>query len=171
MKGNYGLNWGQNTYGWQGQPGPFTGKGTEFREVTDGLSNTLVMMEMLQAPTETVKSNEKGRDRRGRIFIDVPASHHIMCRFPPNSPEPDRSNCEHKPEQGLPCQDDYPGGTESLFHLTSRSHHPGGVNALLCDGSVQYYSDDIELGIWRMLASMAGGEVTAEDGMIDVLGR
>ena len=172
VKGNYGLNWGQNTYGWQNRPGPFIlGHGTEFREVTDGLSNTLIMMEMLQAPTQTVKANQKGRDRRGRIFINVPASHQIMCKYPPNSAERDRSNCEHKPELGLPCQDDYPSGTESLFHLTSRSRHPGGVNALLCDASVHFYGDDIELGIWRMLASMAGGEVTAQDGMIDVLGR
>ena len=33
-----------------------------------------------------------------------------------------------------------------------RSRHSGGVNAVLCDGSVHYYRDDIELGIWRLLA-------------------
>jgi len=41
---------------------------------------------------------------------------------------------------------------------TASSQHPGGVNALLGDGSVQYYSDSIDRNVWWALGSRAGGE-------------
>jgi prepilin-type N-terminal cleavage/methylation domain-containing protein/prepilin-type processing-associated H-X9-DG protein len=45
--------------------------------------------------------------------------------------------------------------------ITSRSFHPGGVNALFGDGSVQFISNSIEGRTWRALSSIAGGETTA----------
>lgn len=39
------------------------------------------------------------------------------------------------------------------------SSHAGGVNVALADGSVRLVSDSIDLGIWRGLATRAGGEV------------
>jgi prepilin-type N-terminal cleavage/methylation domain-containing protein len=46
---------------------------------------------------------------------------------------------------------------EGVF--TARSHHLGGVNALLMDGSVRFVRDGIALATWRALATRAGGEV------------
>jgi len=43
--------------------------------------------------------------------------------------------------------------------VTSRSYHPGGVNASLVDGSVRFMSSSTEIGVWRALATRAGGEV------------
>lgn len=43
--------------------------------------------------------------------------------------------------------------------VTSRSHHTGGVQAVLCDGSVHFFSSNIDLGAWRALGSRSGGEV------------
>jgi prepilin-type N-terminal cleavage/methylation domain-containing protein/prepilin-type processing-associated H-X9-DG protein len=43
--------------------------------------------------------------------------------------------------------------------ITSRSYHPGGVNALLMDGSVRRVADSVSLGVWRALGTRAGGEV------------
>ena len=45
-----------------------------------------------------------------------------------------------------------------LQWFTARSKHPGGVNALRCDGSVNFYSDSIDQFVWRALTSAAGGE-------------
>ncbi len=33
--------------------------------------------------------------------------------------------------------------------FAARSHHPGGVHASLCDGSVQFFSEGIDLELWR----------------------
>lgn len=44
--------------------------------------------------------------------------------------------------------------------LTARSHHPGGVHALLMDGSVHFVADSIDLAIWRGLGTRGGQEPT-----------
>ena len=46
--------------------------------------------------------------------------------------------------------------------MTSRSHHKGLVQALLVDGSVRNFSDNIDGGVWRSLGSRDGGEVVSE---------
>lgn len=43
--------------------------------------------------------------------------------------------------------------------IAARSYHVGGVNLLLTDGSVRFVSDNVGLGTWRALATVAGGEV------------
>jgi hypothetical protein len=43
--------------------------------------------------------------------------------------------------------------------VTSRSYHPGVVNSLLMDGSIRPVSNDIQLAVWRAVATRAGGEV------------
>jgi prepilin-type N-terminal cleavage/methylation domain-containing protein/prepilin-type processing-associated H-X9-DG protein len=45
----------------------------------------------------------------------------------------------------------------------ARSFHPGGVNALYCDGHVVFAKDTVNLGIWRAIATRAGGEVISAD--------
>ena len=51
--------------------------------------------------------------------------------------------------------------TRSTGHglSTARSRHPGGLNVWLCDGSVRFVRDSIDLPTWRALATRAGGEV------------
>ena len=44
-------------------------------------------------------------------------------------------------------------------HAAARSQHPGGVNAALGDGSVHFYSDSVDLSLWRGMGTRAGGEV------------
>ena len=47
--------------------------------------------------------------------------------------------------------------------VTSRSYHTGGVEVGLCDGSVRFMSQSINLPTWRALGSRAGGEVVQLD--------
>ena len=44
-------------------------------------------------------------------------------------------------------------------HIAARSKHPGGVNASRCDGSVVFYSDNVDPFVWNAMASSAGEEV------------
>ena len=43
--------------------------------------------------------------------------------------------------------------------ITARSYHGGGVNASLMDGSVHWYADLINIGVWQALSTRAGGEL------------
>jgi prepilin-type N-terminal cleavage/methylation domain-containing protein/prepilin-type processing-associated H-X9-DG protein len=54
-------------------------------------------------------------------------------------------------------------GGPTYAAITSRSYHPGGVNALLGDGSVRFIKSSISGLTWRALGSVAGNEVVAGD--------
>ena len=44
---------------------------------------------------------------------------------------------------------------------TARSRHPGGVNLLLADGSLQFIADEIDAAVWLAISTIGGAE-TAE---------
>lgn len=44
----------------------------------------------------------------------------------------------------------------------ARSRHAGGVHGLKCDGSVRFFSENIDLALWRAAATRNGGEVSSE---------
>ncbi len=48
--------------------------------------------------------------------------------------------------------------------VTSRSFHPSGVNTNRADGSVGFIANQIDLTLWRSLATRSGGEVLGETG-------
>ena len=61
--------------------------------------------------------------------------------YPPNSDQWDCGNGSHN------------------FALTStRSRHPGGVMSLYCDGHVDFTPNEIDLTVWRSLATCAQGD-------------
>jgi prepilin-type N-terminal cleavage/methylation domain-containing protein len=47
--------------------------------------------------------------------------------------------------------------------VTARSFHPGGVSALLLDGSVRFLKDSVSLIVYRSIGTRAGGEVVSAD--------
>src|SRR5690606_26382736 len=42
--------------------------------------------------------------------------------------------------------------------ITTRSYHPGIVNATMVDGSVQTISETVDINVWRAMGTRAGGE-------------
>jgi prepilin-type N-terminal cleavage/methylation domain-containing protein/prepilin-type processing-associated H-X9-DG protein len=47
--------------------------------------------------------------------------------------------------------------------FTARSHHPGGVNSLMMDGSVRFVKSQIARDVWRALGTRMNGEVLGSD--------
>jgi prepilin-type N-terminal cleavage/methylation domain-containing protein len=177
-KGNYGINWGAYVTACQrpkSLPSPELGDsdddcpnppalvrmapfhieyGARFAEITDGLSNTLAMMEMIQTP-----SSGGACDRRARIWNEKPGCYTIMTRNTPNSKNRDEGNCRSDLPDA-PCNDLPNLATaRRASHLASRSRHVGGVNVLQCDASAHLVTDGIDLAVWRAMSSIAGEEV------------
>jgi prepilin-type N-terminal cleavage/methylation domain-containing protein/prepilin-type processing-associated H-X9-DG protein len=50
-------------------------------------------------------------------------------------------------------------GGPTFAAITARSYHPGGVNALMGDGSVRFVKSSISGMTWRAIGTVAGGEV------------
>ncbi len=60
-----------------------------------------------------------------------------------------------QPALNLPCTSS--GGINSQA-AAARSDHPGGVQVVMCDGSVQFIADDLGLTVWQALGTIANGE-------------
>ncbi len=154
IKGSYGINWGLNTYGDQlNQRAPFFfAYGARIADIRDGTSNTLAMMEMIQAPPQA----DTGGDQRGRLWNEDSTCYQITTKLTPNSSAADVGRCIDQPVDGLPCV--YASAYDDIY-MASRSRHPGGVNTLLCDGSLHFVNDSVEHEVWQALSTQAGGEV------------
>jgi prepilin-type N-terminal cleavage/methylation domain-containing protein/prepilin-type processing-associated H-X9-DG protein len=165
-KGNYGPNWGPRTYWYADDDdaappkGPFgVDYGARLGQITDGTSNTLALMEIIQAP-HGPQGEVATPDNRGRIWNDDAGSGVVSAILSPNSTAPDvlpvggASSvplCHSQPEIGLPCSSS--GSTKNGSHMASRSRHIGGVQVAMCDGSVHFITDNIELLAWRALST------------------
>ncbi len=183
-KGNYGINMGNTQYD-QGlitsnfpsgttQPMPFPlATAVSFASVTDGLSNTVFMSEILQgAPA----------DLRGLVWSSIPGAGSFYTRFTPNSfkdfyqqsvPTITKGSianadilpqgfCAPEPVQGLPCLE---VKTFAYAFAGARGRHPGGVNVLMGDGSVKFIKNSINGATWIALGSISGGEVISADSL------
>ena len=73
----------------------------------------------------------------------------------PNSPVPD---CTIAGATAPPMH--HMGAITGIHGADSR--HPGGVNLLLMDGSVRFVQEEIDLGLWRALATRAGSEAPGQ---------
>jgi prepilin-type processing-associated H-X9-DG protein len=65
-------------------------------------------------------------------------------------------------DSDMSTEDEDDGGP-TYGAVTSRSYHPGGVNALLGDGSVKFVKGTVNWMTWRAMGTVAGGEVVGGD--------
>ena len=123
-----------------------------FKNISDGLSNTYLQLEMRQIPSE----EQGNQDRRSRVWVPVPGSYQIMTRMAPNSSAGDVTICSEANNQIAPCVNRQ--GQPGVYNLASRSAHSGGVNVAKCDGSAEFVSDGVDLNIWRSQSTIAGDD-------------
>jgi prepilin-type N-terminal cleavage/methylation domain-containing protein len=75
----------------------------------------------------------------------------------PNSSSPDDCYGMKIDNPDGPCTQSAPCWTTLSF--AARSKHPGGFVAARADGSVDFFSNQITLGVWQALGSIDGGEI------------
>lgn len=170
---NYVANNGTGTVGFgliASGDGVFTQSYMGFKDILDGTSTTAAFSESLLGrgltssgatpadPRREVLEVPGGNDptpadcqagagvwsgKRGAKWIDGHYGNTLYNHYyVPNPREWDCGNGSHN--KGL---------------STARSVHPGGVNLLLCDGSVKQVANTVSLVVWRSLGTRSGQEV------------
>jgi prepilin-type N-terminal cleavage/methylation domain-containing protein/prepilin-type processing-associated H-X9-DG protein len=136
-----------------GSTGPNFNLFTTFRKITDGLSKTLMAAETVQG-----RPGATGCDLRGLTWWGWAAGFETYAE--PNASYTDRmqrlQDCQK--ETNPPCT--LAAGPQ--FNNAARSRHPGGVHVLMCDSSVQFVVDDVDLATWRAASTIKGEEVYDE---------
>ena len=155
---------------------------TKVAQVTDGLSHTALMSEsILGSPDTNVLQQDLTIDYKFTLSAPLTdarcastqqwnvsnprgfawVSGEFRCAlynhyYTPNQPIPD-------------CLGVTLAGGVSLQYTpygwrAARSRHPGGVNLLLADGSVQFVHDEVDPAVWQAWATRKGNEVAASSG-------
>lgn len=129
--------------------------GSRFADVTDGLSNTVIVGEDI-GRDERMQANHvyldplDGAKRRFWRWAEPDNAFGISMRINNNnSPQGGPSNC--------PWTDNNCGPFEEVF-----SQHTGGANVLFGDGSIRFLSENLDLVTYRALITKGGGEVVGE---------
>ncbi|TWT51997.1 DUF1559 domain-containing protein [Allorhodopirellula solitaria] len=156
----------------------FVNSDTRTRDITDGLSNTLAMSETILGPGGDEGDGYTTSTRPPRT------ESYWSALMPWSSPTLTESACQGATSFGVTRG----SGWASTSHLSgffnaylspnsdspdcmihysfspgwiaARSRHTGGVNTLMCDGSVRMITESVDLPLWRAIATRDGHEVT-----------
>lgn len=141
---------------------------TRIADITDGTSNTLAVSECLRGDYDvntlrdnyvgirnvtdasnisTCQAHSPNFSDRGGYWIGGQSSNSMFnASRPPNDPL-------------LDCW----GPSLGVTNYAARSAHTGGVNAVMCDGSVRFYNNSTSATVWAALGTRNGGEVVQDN--------
>ena len=132
------------------------------RDCTDGTSNTLLASEGL---TRTGAGGRWGE--LGGIWGGSPhGGFGFSASEVPNTSVPDRVySCKATSAPGAPnkapCENGNADGLAGRYNF-ARSYHTGGVQGTLADGSVRFFSDNINRQTWMKLGIKNDGQVLGD---------
>ena len=165
-RGNYVANWGNTNYGQTAKAGVTFGgsplqplKSKTLVGVVDGTSNTLLFSE------STVIIDTTGW---GGPLSDIGVAcggATFQTFYPPNSTSGDEVArffpTDAMSLNGRPLPVSVGNGELDQLNqsFAARSRHTGGVNASLCDGSVRFFSNSVDLAVWRAFGTATNGDI------------
>lgn len=150
------------------------GASVKMRDITDGASNTAAFSERVKGDGSNGVSTPMSDTYRPGTYPGTADQAYADCMAV------DTSNLAMQgySNSGAPWLQPYhsstmyyhvaPPNTRSCMYppgrimTTPSSFHTGGVNLALCDGSVKFISDAIDLSLWRALGTRAGNEVVQD---------
>lgn len=118
---------------------------TRMRDITDGTSNVLLLGETKYCPTPAGRSD--GSHSSWCSSIKVDSTFAVPLTFAGAMAQ----------INSIPGN----GGTTDCFNIISRtfgSFHTGGAHFSMCDGSVRFLSDNIDLATYRAVAQRMDGQ-------------
>jgi prepilin-type N-terminal cleavage/methylation domain-containing protein len=162
---NYAANFGNTNIGQLTKSGvnfggaPFKPRrSSRVADIKDGLSSTLLVSEIITV-------SETGAAWGGPLSDtgDSVGGMGFTAWFTPNTRNFDEVVRACPPAtalNGIPgCTNIGGVGNEHLQVISSRSQHSGGVQAAMCDGAARFISSNIDVQIWRALATSQGKDL------------
>ncbi len=148
-------------------------RGTGIREVPDGMSNTIMASEVV--------GFDDPLDIRGVWMSQAMGASNFTALIPPNAREqdgpfpdidfgsipgydqiyscPDKMDTKVNRNDRLYCEELNSSGDDTKrATAAARSMHIGGVNGIMGDGSGHFFANDINLDVYKALATRAGEE-------------
>jgi len=138
------------------------GQGTRQGDISDGISKTYAISEVLGWDTSL--------DIRGVWVCASPGASSYVGRWGPNA-----SGTEDQMDHLVGCQRGRlgpPDGDQRVCtasrddgtaYASARSMHAGGVVAGTADANVRFVADDVELFVWRAMSTRSNGETIPEE--------
>jgi prepilin-type N-terminal cleavage/methylation domain-containing protein/prepilin-type processing-associated H-X9-DG protein len=128
------------------------GRPVRLAEITDGLSNTIMVGELIQG---------QGNALHGFTWWGNGAG--FVTFLSPNSTSPDvliGGNCKAADARNPPCIN---AASSALGRMAgARSRHPGGVQVAFCDGHISFIPNNIAYATWNGIGTSQGGEATGD---------
>jgi len=141
--------------------------------ISDGASNTLLIAEKWLHPQRIATSGDAGADGGdNEVWVNAGWDECVVrvgggtysYRYEPNgtcgagsttrtiprTPQPDRD---------APCTTNGAGARQTIWNQQFGSSHPGGMNAVMGDGSVRSVNYTVSPAVWSAVCSRNGGEV------------
>ncbi len=143
---------------------------TRISECTDGLSNTIAVIECAGRDERFVSQYFEGQYPvvRGMGPAGGPNARHRFWRWA--DPGTAFGTSGQPNNKGMPTNEGvfWPtttatAGNQAGPNEEPYSYHTGGVNALFGDGSVRFVKDSVNLVAFRSIISLAGGETVSSD--------
>ena len=167
---------GATNYGIPAPNGVFyNGSWLSLGMINDGTSNTAAFSEHIRGDSDNTIANDRMDTFGPKTQPQTPDQAYLDCK---NLNWLDLQ-FQNVSDVGIPWLEGYhstsiyyhvgPPNTRSCMYppgkiaTTANSNHPGGVNMMLCDGSVRFVRNTIAQATWQAMGTRAGGEVIPND--------